>query len=119
MPSDDKGSVTSALDKLKTGADKNSAVRKLWDHTMSKLLRKARSRLPERERGSADEEDIALSAFESFYEGVVAGKFPELNDRDSLLRLADDAMYVAKQGGKNSFRLAQDTARPASDPGDA
>jgi DNA-directed RNA polymerase specialized sigma24 family protein len=87
MQNDDRGSVTRALDQVKSGMGKSGAVKKLWDHTMSKLLRKARTRLPENERQSADEEDIALSAFQSFYKGVVAGKFPELNDRNSLLKL--------------------------------
>jgi RNA polymerase sigma factor (sigma-70 family) len=83
----DQGSVTRAITKLKAGEDKGSALRTLWDHTMSKLLRQARSRLPDHERRAADEEDIALSAFQSFYEGAIAGRFPELKNRDSLLRL--------------------------------
>jgi diguanylate cyclase (GGDEF)-like protein len=32
--------------------------------------------------------------------------FPDqAEDADTLLRLADEAMYVAKQNGKNTFRL--------------
>lgn len=31
-----------------------------------------------------DEEDVALSAFHSLCEGITAGKFPQLNDRDDL-----------------------------------
>jgi hypothetical protein len=35
----------------------------------------------------ADEEDIALSALNSLYDGVQAGRFPRLNDRDDLWKL--------------------------------
>jgi DNA-directed RNA polymerase specialized sigma24 family protein len=34
-----------------------------------------------------DEEDVALSAFNSFLRGVEAGRFPQLADRDDLWRL--------------------------------
>jgi DNA-directed RNA polymerase specialized sigma24 family protein len=35
-------------------------------------------------RRGADEEDIALSAFDSFFRGVERGRFPQLDDRDDL-----------------------------------
>ena len=35
----------------------------------------------------ADEEDVALSAFESFYQRAERGQFPQLNDRDDLWQL--------------------------------
>ena len=35
----------------------------------------------------ADEEDAALSAFDSFCRGAAAGRFPQLADRDGLWRL--------------------------------
>jgi DNA-directed RNA polymerase specialized sigma24 family protein len=38
-------------------------------------------------RGLADEEDAALSAFDSFCVGVTAGRFPKLGGRDDLWRL--------------------------------
>jgi ECF sigma factor len=34
-----------------------------------------------------DEEDLALSAFQSLYQGVREGRFPRLADRDDLWRL--------------------------------
>jgi DNA-directed RNA polymerase specialized sigma24 family protein len=37
--------------------------------------------------GDADEEDAALSAFESFCGGAARGRFPRLSDRDDLWRL--------------------------------
>jgi hypothetical protein len=38
-------------------------------------------------RGMADEEDVALSAFDSFCRGAEQGRFPQLSDRDDLWRL--------------------------------
>src|SRR5262249_3964595 len=38
-------------------------------------------------RRTADEEDVALSAFASFCEGAEHGRFPQLADRDNLWRL--------------------------------
>ena len=35
----------------------------------------------------SDEEDVALSAFHSLYEGIREGRFPRLDDRDDLWRL--------------------------------
>ena len=47
----------------------------------------ARRRLEGLPRRVADEEDVALSAMKSFYRGVEAGRFPQLDDRDDLWRL--------------------------------
>jgi DNA-directed RNA polymerase specialized sigma24 family protein len=44
----------------------------------------ARNRLADRPRAVADEEDVALSAFDSFCRGAHAGRFPQLVDRDAL-----------------------------------
>src|SRR5262249_7041587 len=38
-------------------------------------------------RRAADEEDVALSAFDSFCRGARRGRFPHLDDRDNLWRL--------------------------------
>ena len=38
-------------------------------------------------RRSSDEEDLALSAFQSLYQGICDGRFPRLDDRDDLWRL--------------------------------
>jgi DNA-directed RNA polymerase specialized sigma24 family protein len=38
-------------------------------------------------RGTADEEDVALSAFDSSYRGAEQGRFPQLGDRDDLWHL--------------------------------
>jgi DNA-directed RNA polymerase specialized sigma24 family protein len=44
----------------------------------------ARKKLGLRSRRSADEEDVALSAFKSLCLGAAGGRFPQLRDRDGL-----------------------------------
>src|SRR5262245_52565771 len=77
--------VTFWLDQLKAGDD--HAAQKLWETYYQRLVGLARAKLHGARRLPADEEDVALSAFDSFCRGAEQGKFPELNDRDNLWRL--------------------------------
>jgi DNA-directed RNA polymerase specialized sigma24 family protein len=83
---DAKGdSVTVWLESLKAGdAD---AAQELWRRYFEALVRLARDRLRGAPRAVADEEDAALSAFDSFVRGAACGRFPRLDDRDDLWRL--------------------------------
>jgi DNA-directed RNA polymerase specialized sigma24 family protein len=56
----------------------------LWARYFDRLAGLARRRLSERTRRVADDEDVALSAFDSFFRGVADGRFPRLSDRDDL-----------------------------------
>jgi DNA-directed RNA polymerase specialized sigma24 family protein len=47
----------------------------------------ARARLQGAPRRAADEEDVALSAFDSFCRAAGGGRFPQLSDRDDLWKL--------------------------------
>jgi DNA-directed RNA polymerase specialized sigma24 family protein len=51
------------------------------------LVKLARSKLRGTHHRAADEEDVALSAFDSFCRSAELGRFPQLSDRDSLWRL--------------------------------
>jgi DNA-directed RNA polymerase specialized sigma24 family protein len=79
-------SVTRWIDAL-AGDDPNEAARRLWERYFDRLVALARARLRARPRGPADEEDAALSAFDSLCRGVAAGRFPRLGGRDDLWRL--------------------------------
>jgi DNA-directed RNA polymerase specialized sigma24 family protein len=79
------GSVTYWIDRLKEGDP--AAVQKLWEGFFHRLVRLARSRLQAAPRRAADEEDVALSAFDSFCRGAQEGRFPRLSDRDELWQL--------------------------------
>ncbi len=77
--------VTVWLGQLQAGDP--AAVQPLWDRYFHRLVGLARARLKTAPRRAADEEDVALSAFDSFCRNAEAGRFPDLADRDSLWRL--------------------------------
>jgi DNA-directed RNA polymerase specialized sigma24 family protein len=87
MSSQAGGSVTRWIGDLKAGGD--SAAQSLWERYFAQLVRLARDRLRSARRpgADADEEDAALSAFDSFCRGAAQGRFPDLADRDDLWRL--------------------------------
>jgi DNA-directed RNA polymerase specialized sigma24 family protein len=85
MASGDEGSVTIWVGDLKAGGD--AAAQPLWERYCERLVREARRRLRAAPRAVADEEDAALSAFDSFCRGVRQGRYPQLADRDDLWRI--------------------------------
>jgi DNA-directed RNA polymerase specialized sigma24 family protein len=80
MPS--TGSVTDWIARLKAGD--RAAAGGLWERYFRRLVGLARRRLRAAPRQAADEEDVALSAFDSFCRGAARGRFPLLKDRDNL-----------------------------------
>jgi DNA-directed RNA polymerase specialized sigma24 family protein len=80
-----EGSVTRWIDTLKAGD--RDAAQALWNAYFQRLVTLARARLRGAARRAADEEDVALSAFDSFVRGVERGRFPLLNDRDDLWQM--------------------------------
>jgi DNA-directed RNA polymerase specialized sigma24 family protein len=79
------GSVTVWIAELKAGD--SLAAQRLWEGYFRRLVGLARRKLLGRPRAAADEEDVALSAFDSFCRGVGDGRFPRLLDRDDLWQL--------------------------------
>jgi len=71
-----------ALLRIRQGDDQ--AIEELWNGYFQRLVRLAAKRLPENLRRSGDEEDIALSAFNSFIAGVRRDQFPDLSGPDNL-----------------------------------
>jgi DNA-directed RNA polymerase specialized sigma24 family protein len=80
-----EGSVTRWLGPLQEGDP--AAAQQLWERYFGRLLGLARKKLQGAPRRAADEEDVALSAFDSFCRNAEQGRFPQLADRDSLWRL--------------------------------
>lgn len=76
-------SDTSLLRLLKT-ANSPSVAQEMWTRYFQRLASLARGKLRERTRRVADEEDVALSAFDSFFRGVQHGRFPQLHDGEDL-----------------------------------
>ena len=83
----DEGSITRWLGELKTGAD--ASAQHLWERYFDRLVHLARQKLRARAAFGAaeDEEDAALSAFDSFCRGAAQGRYPQLADRHDLWRL--------------------------------
>jgi DNA-directed RNA polymerase specialized sigma24 family protein len=75
-------SVTQWLGRLMAGD--YAAAQQLWVRYFEQLVRLARARLGGTRRRAADEEDVALSALDSFCRGAAAGRFPDLCDRQGL-----------------------------------
>jgi RNA polymerase sigma factor (sigma-70 family) len=61
-----------------------AAAQQLWERYFGDLVRLAHQRLRGTSRRAADEEDVVLSAFDSFCRGAAGGRFPQLEDRDDL-----------------------------------
>ncbi len=79
------GTVTFWIGQLKAGDAQ--AAQKLWEGYFGRLVNLARGKLRGAQRRVADEEDVALSAFDSFCRGAEGNRFPKLQDRDDLWQL--------------------------------
>jgi len=120
------GSVTRWIGDLKSGGD--SAAQHLWERYFHRLVHLARARLRAAPRAGAiaDEEDAALSAFDSFCRGAARGRFPDLADRDGLWRLLVVITLrrvmgqVRRQGAerRGGGRLLGESARIGGDAAD-
>jgi DNA-directed RNA polymerase specialized sigma24 family protein len=83
--SSEQPSVSLWVQQLQAGD--RAAAEKLWQRYFARLVGLARARLQGRPRRVADEEDVALSAFDSFCRGAEQGRFPRLDDRHDLWQL--------------------------------
>ncbi len=82
---DAEPSVTVWLHQLKAGDP--AAAQLLWERYFLRLVSRARRALRGASRRAADEEDVALEAFDSFCRAAEQGRFPRLHDRDNLWAL--------------------------------
>src|SRR5205085_443432 len=79
-PMSSDGSVSHWIRQLQAGD--HAAAQKLWEGYFHRLVGLARAKMRGVSRRAADEEDVALSAFDSFCRGAEQGRFPKLQDRD-------------------------------------
>ena len=97
------GSVSIWIAELKNG--ESLAAQRLWEGYFPRLVGLARKKLREMPRRVADEEDVALSAFDSFCSGAQQGRFPRVTGRDDLWPLlvtitARKALQLLRQQGR-------------------
>ncbi|HEX8201974.1 MAG TPA: ECF-type sigma factor [Isosphaeraceae bacterium] len=121
---EDEGSVTRWIRDLRDGHDIDAASRELWRRYFDQLVRRARARLRAAPRGPADEEDVALSAFDSVCRGIAAGRFADLGGRDDLWRLlvaitvrkAVNQIKHEHRRKRGGGRVVGEDAREGADP---
>jgi RNA polymerase sigma factor (sigma-70 family) len=78
-------SVECWLAQLKAGDP--AGAQHIWELYFHRLVRLARKKLGRTSRRAADEEDVALSAFNSFCRGAERGKFTQLRDLSDIWKL--------------------------------
>lgn len=109
---EDYQEITDWIEGIKQGDPR--AEEFIWQEYFDKLVRFARQKLESMPRRAADEEDVALSAMDSFLQGAASGRFPRLNDRDDLWKLlvtitarkatAQHKKYRTKKRGSGRIR---------------
>jgi DNA-directed RNA polymerase specialized sigma24 family protein len=114
MPMDSDDSVTQWIGQLKRGD--RAAAPPLWQAYFHRLVALARDRLRGAPRGAADEEDVALAAFDSFYRRAERGQFPKLDDRNDLWHLVSvitvrKAIDAARREARRSGRAPRATSK--------
>ena len=102
MNNDD--SVTLWIERLQDGDE--AAAQELWNRYFSQLVRLAAAKLPRTVRRDFDEEDVALSAFDTLCRGLRQGKIPRLDDRNNLWLL-----LVVITSRKAAYRMRGATAQ--------
>jgi len=81
----EQGSITLWLHQLRDGDP--SGADHLWSRFYHRLVARANRILSAKTKRVVDGEDVALSAFHSFFKRAEEGHFPKLNDREDLWRI--------------------------------
>jgi DNA-directed RNA polymerase specialized sigma24 family protein len=82
-----EGSITRWIADLELGNSDRAtkhAQEELWSRYFRRLMRLGKIKLGDTPRAVADEEDVAISALQSFFHSASLGRFPKLHDRNSL-----------------------------------
>lgn len=82
------------------------AASELWEHFIHRMIATASRKLKSLPRRMADEEDIALDAFNAFLNGHKEGRFTKLENREDLWQVL--AMLVERRAIREfRFQLAE------------
>jgi DNA-directed RNA polymerase specialized sigma24 family protein len=118
---DVRGSVTQLIADLQIGDD-SLAQQQIWERYFRRIVSLARVKLGNAPRGCEDEEDVALSALNSLFDGISDQRFPELKDRDnlwSLLATMTARKAVNQRKKQMALKRGGDMRKLALDAGDA
>jgi DNA-directed RNA polymerase specialized sigma24 family protein len=111
------GSITSWIHALSAGND--DVAQHLWERYFQRMVELARNKLRASVSRAADEEDVALSAFHSFWRAAAEQRFPRLANRDDLWQVLvvltarkalDQRKYDTRKKRAESSTRALDTA---------
>jgi len=116
------GSITHWLGHLKDGD--RAALQPIWEAYFQRLVAQVRRRLAGTPRAAADEEDVVLSAFNSFCRATEQGRLPRLDDRHDLWmvlclicrRKADDLRRYERRARRDARRALDEAALAADTP---
>jgi DNA-directed RNA polymerase specialized sigma24 family protein len=116
-------SVAELVAQLRAG--NHEAAQPLWEQYYPRLVGLARKKLRGTPRRAADEEDVALSALDSFCRGAERGRFPQLKDADGLWALlvlitvckAADLVEHNRRERRGGGRVRGESALDLSDAG--
>ena len=80
-----EGSISRVIRNMQDGDESEFSL--LWDRFYTRLTFLVRKRLHHQLRTVADEEDVALESLLELFRGLLEGKYPALDNRESLWRL--------------------------------
>lgn len=115
----DPGSISRWLHCLKAG-DK-SATEVLWNRFYPKLVRIANKKLVQNPDPAVGGEDIAQSSFRNVCQGVLDGRYPQLDNRDDFWKLLFVSManrvcsHFRKCGSQKRNALLRDPSEAIDD----
>ena len=82
----------------------NAAMEGIWEYFFERLVQRAKLEISNGTQRIKDEEDVAIETMNSFYKGLKAGRFDEIENRDELWRLL---VTIAARKAKRLFRDAK------------
>jgi DNA-directed RNA polymerase specialized sigma24 family protein len=103
--SGDPDNLSQLLSRIQSNRD-DDACAELWEAVYERVVVLARERISLKNRRVADEEDIALSAINSFVRAAEAGRLNSLHNRDDLWRVLITIM--ARKANAYNQRQAAD-----------
>lgn len=109
------GSVSRLITGIQDGD--SDAATQLWQRYFHRVAGLALTKLRSAPRRVADEQDVAISVFDSVIRGIEQGRFPELGDREGLWKLLF-TITVRKAAHLQRDQTRQKrggTAQPAAD----
>ena len=102
MTSPIEDSITVWIEQLKEGDGKSQ--QEIWDRYFHRLVRIAQGKIAAVRARDFDAEDVALSAFESFFRAAEMKRFPKLDDRSDLWKVL--IVITARKAAKQRDRAA-------------